>query len=110
MNRYALIVNYANCTGCHTCEVACRNEKGLPVDEWGIKLLEAGPKQIQGAWEWNYLPLRSHACDFCADRIEAGKKAACQHHCLAQCIEVVPEADALAVIDAMPGDTAVFVA
>ena len=33
---YGLLVNYDWCTGCHSCEIACRNELGLPVRYIGL--------------------------------------------------------------------------
>ena len=38
-----ILINYEYCTGCHSCEVACRNELGLAHGEYGIKLTEVGP-------------------------------------------------------------------
>ena len=38
-----ILINYEYCTGCHSCEVACRNELGLAAGEFGIKLTEVGP-------------------------------------------------------------------
>lgn len=35
-----LLIDYQWCTGCHSCEMACRKEHGLPDDEYGIKLTE----------------------------------------------------------------------
>jgi Fe-S-cluster-containing dehydrogenase component len=32
-------------------------------------------------------------CDMCADRLDAGKKPTCVHHCLASCIEYGPIED-----------------
>ena len=44
MKKHALLIDYKYCTGCHSCEVACRQEKGIESqDEWGIKLAEFGP-------------------------------------------------------------------
>lgn len=90
MSKYALVIDYKYCTGCHTCEVACRKEKGLPVEEWGIRLSEQGPVKLGGEWMWNYVPVPSSLCDLCEDRIAEGKKPACVHHCLADCMRVVP--------------------
>lgn len=90
MGNHALVIDYKYCTGCHTCEIACRNEKGIPREEWGIKLTEVGPEKIGDKWYWNYVPVPSDLCDLCADRVEEGKKPACAHHCLAQCMYVVP--------------------
>lgn len=90
MKDYALVVDYKYCTGCHTCEIACRNEKGFSGDEWGIKLTELGPEKLNGKWYWDYVPVPSDLCDLCVERVEAGKKPACAHHCLGQCMYVVP--------------------
>lgn len=90
MSKLAMMIKYGYCTGCHSCEIACRNEKGLPLSEWGIKVHEAGPEIIQGKWEWDYIAAPSRACDLCVDRIERGVQPSCQLHCLAKVIEVVP--------------------
>lgn len=110
MTDYAMIINYKYCTGCHTCEVACRNELGIPVEEWGIKLVESGPKKLEGRWEFNYIPVRSHLCDFCAERLESGKRAACEFHCLAQCMEIVPVDKIQETLARQDGQCAVFTA
>ena len=90
MNDYALLIDYKYCTGCHVCEVSCRKEHDLPLEEWGIKVNELGPVKMKGSWLWDYVPVPSDLCDLCAERMEAGKEPACVHHCLAQCMELVP--------------------
>lgn len=92
MEAYALICDFKYCTGCHTCEIACRNEHDIPVKEWGIKITEYGPERLGGEYSWNYAPMLSQLCDMCEERMAAGKKPACAHHCLAQCLEAVPVA------------------
>jgi Fe-S-cluster-containing dehydrogenase component len=89
MKDYALLIDYKYCTGCHVCEVTCRNEHNIPLDQWGIKLTEMGPVKLDGKWMWNYVPVPSDLCDFCEARVEEGLKPTCVHHCLAQCIELV---------------------
>ena len=74
----AILINYEYCTGCHSCEVACKKELGLPKGEFGIKLTETGPYAYEGKegperWEWTWLPVLTKACDMCASRTEAGK-------------------------------------
>ena len=91
MKKHALIIYYKYCTGCHSCEVACRQEKAIASqEEWGVKLAEFGPERLAGAWYWNYVPVPSSLCDLCASRLEEGKAPACVHHCLAKCMEAVP--------------------
>lgn len=83
-----LLINYEYCTGCHACEVACRNEHKLPLKKWGIKLCEVGPfKTGADSWEWNYIAAPTSLCDLCEGRVAEGKKPACVHHCLGQCME-----------------------
>ena len=64
MKKHALIIDYKYCTGCHSCEIACRNEKQIKSqDEWGIKVTELGPEELGGKWYWNYVPVPSSLCD-----------------------------------------------
>lgn len=91
-----ILVNTEFCTGCHSCEVACKKELGLPKGEFGIKLTEVGPWQWQGAsdrtkdlkgkWEWLWTPILTNACDMCADRVEQHKLPMCIQHCQAWCM------------------------
>ena len=108
MEKYAMLIDYQYCTGCHACEVACRNEKGLSLDEWGIELTQHGPAVIQGKMMWDYVPVPSSACDLCVERIEAGIKPSCQLHCLAACIDIFPVQEASAKLVEHGDKTVVF--
>jgi len=89
-----LLIDYEWCSGCHTCEVACRKEHGFGNDEYGIKITEyVWPRNAQGKewqqideWQYTYFPMPLDACDLCAERVERGKLPTCVHHCQAQCI------------------------
>ena len=87
----ALLVDYKYCSGCHSCEVACKNEHGFPIGQFGIKVLEMPPMKIgEGvvdAWDWIYLPVPTALCDQCASRLEAGEKPTCVKHCQSFCQE-----------------------
>jgi len=75
MSKYGLLIDYEYCSGCHSCEIACRNEKDIALDDWGIKLASIGPwKRENGTWEWNNIPVPTQICDLCASRVNAGKK------------------------------------
>jgi Fe-S-cluster-containing dehydrogenase component len=89
--RYGLLIDYEFCTGCHTCETACKKELNLPVGQWGIKLMQDGPRKLpNGKWEYNYIPVPTSLCNLCADRIKMGKKPTCVHHCQANIMSYGP--------------------
>lgn len=86
-----ILVNYEYCTGCHSCEIACKKHLNLSAGEFGIKLTETGPypyedKTGKDRWEWTWLPILTKACDLCIDRTEKGKIPQCVQHCQAWCM------------------------
>ena len=87
-----ILINYEYCTGCHSCEVACRNELELAKGEFGIKLTEVGPYKYETKissdtpYEWVYNPTITKACDLCESRTEAGKMPSCVQACQAWCM------------------------
>lgn len=89
MTHYGLLIDNEYCTGCHSCEVACKNEHDLPLGQWGIKVLELGPWKLMDGkrWEYRYVPVPTSYCDLCADRVERGEQPSCVHHCLASAME-----------------------
>ena len=88
MEKTALLFNYEYCSGCHSCEIACRNHLGIGLGEWGIKVTEVKPFEMSdGKMEWVYQPVPTRLCDHCEDLVAAGEKPACVHHCLSFCID-----------------------
>lgn len=87
MAEYGILIDYDWCTGCHSCEMACQMELGLPIGQSGIKVVQIGPWQIQGdVWQYDYMPVFSDQCTLCEARTAKGKKPACVHHCQADCM------------------------
>lgn len=88
-----ILVNNEYCTGCHSCEVACKKYLDLPVGEFGIKVMEVGPweysKALKGVdkWEWTWTPILSKACNMCESRTIKGKMPMCVQHCQAWCMQ-----------------------
>jgi NADPH-dependent glutamate synthase beta subunit-like oxidoreductase len=54
MNKIALLFNELNCSGCHACEVACKQEHGLGVGPRVVRVLERAPL---------FKPLYCHHCE-----------------------------------------------
>ena len=56
---------------------------GLPLGQWGIKLLEMGPwRKEDGTWEGKYVPVPTTSCDLCEGRVAEGGVPSCVLHCL----------------------------
>jgi anaerobic dimethyl sulfoxide reductase subunit B (iron-sulfur subunit) len=109
MSTKALLINYMYCTGCHSCETACKTEHGLPTGQWGIKLAQAGPWQIdETTWQYDYIPMPTDQCDLCAERVAAGKWPACVHHCQSLAMEYGDLEDLAKKAEGRP-KTAIFV-
>ena len=89
--RNGLLIDYDFCTGCHSCETACKVELHLKTGQWGIQVMQLGPREIApDKWEYTYVPIPTELCNLCTDRVEAGKWPACVHHCQALVIEYGP--------------------
>ena len=84
MSQKGLLIDYEFCTGCHSCEMACKVEHGFKEGEWGIHLICNGPTELEpGKWEYDYIPVPTQRCDLCADRVAEGRLPTCVHHCQA---------------------------
>jgi len=88
--KYGLLIDYEYCTGCHTCEVACKQEHNLPVGKWGIKLFEFIQPLPKGKLYITYLPFPTELCNLCAERVKKGYLPACVKHCMAKCMAFGP--------------------
>jgi len=85
---YGILVDYENCTGCHSCEVACKTEHNLLKGQYGIQITEIGPWQAgEDKWEWTYMPVLTNLCNMCVSRTKDGKLPSCVHHCQAWCMD-----------------------
>jgi len=87
MPKYGLLIDYEYCTGCASCEVSCKEEHNYPVGQWGIRVHDDGPWEMEeGVFHWNRIPAPTDLCDLCADRTSKGREPICVHHCMANVI------------------------
>ena len=82
MDKKGLLIQYEYCTGCHSCEVACKQENNYPVGIGGIKLEEIITEK-NGKIIIDYIPFATRHCDLCAKRTRRGEQPACVKHCQA---------------------------
>ena len=111
MTHNALFIDFEYCTGCHSCEIACRNELELPSDGFGIKVLEDKPRQNpDGQWHWDYIAVPTELCDMCVERTAEGKLPACVQSCQAKVLEYGTVEECAAKLAAKGKKAAVFLA
>ena len=84
MPKKALMIDYEYCTGCHSCEVACKQEHSYPVGKGGIHMNEITTTLAEGRLRIDYIPFPTAYCDLCAARTRRGELPACVKHCQAQ--------------------------
>jgi Fe-S-cluster-containing dehydrogenase component len=82
MPRYGLLIEYEYCTGCHSCDVACKQEHQYPVGKGGLKLHEIYT-ELPDKVRTDYLPFPTEYCDLCGSRVAKGEKPACVKACQA---------------------------
>jgi Fe-S-cluster-containing dehydrogenase component len=87
--KYGLYIDYDWCSGCHACELACKQEHDLKIDQWGIRVVER-TYQSKDKRVIEYIPIPTEFCNFCMNRVTHGEKPACVHHCMTKCMEFGP--------------------
>jgi Fe-S-cluster-containing dehydrogenase component len=89
MARSGLLIEYEYCTGCHACEVACKQEHNFSGGMVGIRVEEVvteSPAKVHV----DYIPFTTRFCDLCAERTTKGEVPACVKHCQATCMMYGP--------------------
>ena len=84
--RMGLMIDYEYCTGCHTCEIACKQEHSYPVGRGGIRLTEIITERPDLTLRIDYLPFTTLYCNLCSSRTLKGESPSCVKHCQAGCM------------------------
>ena len=101
MARNGLLIQYEYCTGCHTCEVACKQEHNFTDGMVGIRVDEVetvSPDKVH----LDFIPVTTRFCDLCAERTASGEQPACVKHCQATCMMYGPVAELVKAIEEKP--------
>jgi len=101
MSRNGLLIEYEYCTGCHACEVACKQEHNFTGGRVGIivnEIVTEGPDRVHV----DYIPFTTRFCDLCAARTGRGEQPACVKHCQAMCMMYGPVTQLTKAMEAKP--------
>jgi len=63
-----LYADIDRCVGCHACEVACRQEHDVPLDENRIRVLETKPQKVNEKTTFYFIPVVTDKCTFARSR------------------------------------------
>lgn len=96
-----LLIEYEYCTGCHTCEVACKQEHNYPTGLGGITVSEF-VTESSGKVQIDYVPFPTKLCDLCATRTKEGELPACVKHCQAICMTYGTIAELAKIMESKP--------
>jgi Fe-S-cluster-containing dehydrogenase component len=87
MPRNGLLIEYDYCTGCHACEVACKQEHNFSQGMCGIRVDElVTVGQDRDDVNVSFVPVITRFCDLCTERTRRGESPTCVKHCQATCM------------------------
>ncbi len=88
ISQYGMLIDYEYCTGCKTCETACKQEYKRPAGQLtGVEVHEFIHKLPSGKLYITNMPFFTKACIFCAPRVKQGLEPACAQHCMAKVLK-----------------------
>jgi Fe-S-cluster-containing dehydrogenase component len=104
MPRNGLLIEYEYCTGCHACEVACKQEHNFSDGMVGIRVDEIVTQSADRV-NVDFVPITTRFCDLCADRTGRGEQPACVKHCQAICMMYGPVTELVKEMEKRPRST-----
>jgi len=63
METYRLFIDEAACWGCQACEVACKQENDIPIGVKIIRVVEHGPKYVDGKPDFSFGVVLCRQCE-----------------------------------------------
>ena len=93
--KMGLVANLELCMGCFACEVACKQEHGLPEGKKGIQVLTLGPYKVNGELAMDFLPMGTEECDLCEDLRAGGERPFCAQVCPTKALTLRKEEEML---------------
>ena len=100
--RKGLLIDYDYCTGCHSCEIACKQEHNYPVGMGGIHLVEIMTPLGDERLRIDYIPFTTAFCDLCSARTAKGDVPSCVKHCQASCMSYGTLPEMAAIMEEKP--------
>lgn len=62
MARYTMLARRDQCLGCQACEIACKQEHGIPVGPRWMRVITFGPEEVRGRLRLSFNQVRCMHC------------------------------------------------
>lgn len=95
VEQHGILVDLDRCVGCHACEIACKQENKVPLGTRWIKMIQIGPRKVDGRLQMEFVPFLLDGCNLCRHRTEIGYEPACVANCPTEALKYCDEAEAL---------------
>ncbi len=83
-----VLLNAERCTGCYSCQSACREANHVPLEEKWLEVVRRKPVIVDG--ELNLYHLLAPTLEKCAECVERQNPPLCERVCMASCLYVAP--------------------
>jgi len=84
--EHVLYADIERCVGCHSCEIACRQEHDIPNDDWCIRVMTVEPRREENLRDFYFFSIASNKCGGCRDLLQQAAEPACVSACPTRCI------------------------
>ncbi|MBN1537921.1 MAG: hypothetical protein JW908_14375 [Anaerolineales bacterium] len=92
-----MLVDLDRCTGCYSCQTACRETHHYGYDETWMQVVRRDPVLVDGKLRLYHLLAPS--LDKCAICVEAGTEPLCTKVCMGKCLFVAPVSKLLPLLE-----------
>ena len=93
--RDYILVNLDRCVGCYACEIACKQENGLPSGKKWVEVKQIGPVQLESKMLMDFYPVMNKGCTLCLQRVGG---PACVEACPLKALKQCDTAEALQLL------------
>ncbi len=83
-----MLLDAQRCTGCYSCQSACREANLVPFEEKWLEVVRRKPVIVDG--ELNLYHLLAPVLEKCAECVEHQTPPLCVRVCMASCLNVAP--------------------
>ncbi|MBR2790472.1 MAG: 4Fe-4S dicluster domain-containing protein [Eggerthellaceae bacterium] len=63
MSKFSFVINLDRCSGCQSCEIACKYENNIPLGEYWSHVLRVGPTGTFPKVQMYWLPAQCQQCE-----------------------------------------------